>query len=103
MKASIPFRAVLWGASKTPTRFVRRTQWRISGRPTAFRYDRLTPNYDAYWMNDSDAINSLDREETALWFTSRGDDRLNLGPARTDSFQELDPLIIRVRKPAGDT
>jgi hypothetical protein len=59
----------------------------------------LTPNYDHYWMPDSDAVNQLDRYETALWFMSRGDECVNCEGALRGWFQENDQLIIRVHKP----
>ena len=34
--------------------------------PTTLRYRRLTPNYETYWMADSDAVNSIDSHETLL-------------------------------------
>jgi hypothetical protein len=33
--------------------------------PTALRYRRLDPNYEQYWMPDSDAVNSIDSHEGA--------------------------------------
>ena len=41
------------------------------------RYSRLTPSYEVYWEADSDAVNSLDSQEAAIWFVSRGDECLN--------------------------
>jgi SAM-dependent methyltransferase len=52
---------------------------RQGGGPTKLHYRELAANYDHYWMPDSDAINSLDRYEVSLWFTSRGDECLNCG------------------------
>ncbi|MFM2124437.1 MAG: hypothetical protein RL328_888, partial [Acidobacteriota bacterium] len=63
--------------------------------PTDFHYRPIEPNYKEYWMPDSDAINALDRQEMARWFTSRGDECLNCG----DVFlNPNDELIIRVHK-----
>jgi hypothetical protein len=45
--------------------------------PTTLRYRRLTPNYEKYWVPDSDAVNSIDRHEAMLWFRSQGDECLN--------------------------
>ncbi|MFM2126495.1 MAG: hypothetical protein RL328_2946 [Acidobacteriota bacterium] len=63
--------------------------------PTRFHYRPLTPNYEHYWLEDSDAINSLDRYEMALWFTSRGDECLNCDDRFTN---EVEQLVIRVHK-----
>ena len=67
----------------------------LFGGPTRLHYNPLTPNYGKYWMQDSDAINSLDRYETLLWFTSRGDECLN---CEDDFWKMTDQLIIRVHK-----
>lgn len=81
-----------------PTRLLRRAYANFTGSPTQYHYRQLTPNYDQYWMPDSDAINSLDSAETLLWFTSRGDECLNcsLNPVWGNS-----DLIIRVHKSAN--
>ena len=65
---------------------------------TGLRYRRLTPNYEKYWVPDSDAVNSIDRHEAKLWFMSRGDECLNCEDALLDSSG---PLIIRVHKSAS--
>jgi SAM-dependent methyltransferase len=43
-------------------------------RPGAMplKYVRLRPNFERYWMSDSDAVNSLDPFDFILWFASRG-------------------------------
>ena len=69
--------------------------------PTKFHYSRITPNYQTYWMADSDAVNTLGRLETALWFISRGDECVNCdSPLIKMSFTHPseDRLIIRIRK-----
>lgn len=82
------------GASLIPTRYFRQWQTRGSG-PTRFHYQLLEPNYDQYWVSDSDAINGLDYHEMLLWFTSRGDECLNCS---ADPIWDADELIIRVHK-----
>jgi hypothetical protein len=67
--------------------------------PTRLRYRRLTPNYENYWVPDSDAINSIDNYEAMLWFLSRGDECLNCDDASV--FMGGTPLIIRVHKSNG--
>jgi ubiquinone/menaquinone biosynthesis C-methylase UbiE len=69
--------------------------------PTRFHYSRITPNYTKYWMSDSDAVNTLDRLETALWFMSRGDECVNCDrPLGLSVFRRASErrLIIRVKK-----
>jgi SAM-dependent methyltransferase len=66
--------------------------------PTRLRYRRLEPNYEKYWQGDSDAVNSIDSYEAALWFTSRGDECLNCGDMPLFFPLIHHPLIIRVAK-----
>jgi SAM-dependent methyltransferase len=64
---------------------------------TRLRYWRLQPNYEQYWEPDSDAVNSIDSYEAALWFLSRGDECLNCDnlPILVPIYK---PLIIRIHK-----
>ena len=98
IKASIPVRSApaFRIASLLPIRGVRAIAARFG--PTELRYRRLTPNYEQYWVPDSDAVNSIDRHEVKLWFMSRGDECLNCEDALLDSSS---PLIIRVHKSAS--
>jgi SAM-dependent methyltransferase len=65
------------------------------------RYRRLTPNYEKYWVADSDAVNSIDSHEAMLWFLSRGDECLNCEDASMFLPIYSTPLIIRVNKSAS--
>ena len=94
VKTWMPVQSYFWALSKPPVHLARYAAWRSSQGPTRLHYQRLTPNYRHYWMSDSDAANSLDRYEMALWFVSRGDQCLNCA-GFTD---ENDALIIRVHK-----
>ena len=67
---------------------------RLGGGPTHLHYRPLKANYEKYWMPDSDAVNSLDRDEMRLWFTSRGDECLNCEGA----LWGVSELIVRVHK-----
>jgi hypothetical protein len=62
-------------ASLIPNRLVRSAAAQLG--PTKLHYRRLVPNYEKYWVPDSDAINSIDSHEAMLWFLSRGDECLN--------------------------
>jgi SAM-dependent methyltransferase len=94
VKAVYPAHLYLWSLSKPPVHLVRAITWKALGGPTRLHYSRLTPDYSQYWMPDADAASSLDAQETALWFVSRGDECLNCsGLSPTD-----DALIIRVHK-----
>ena len=98
IKASIPLRSsppFKW-MHLIPNRIVRSLVSFVG--PTKLRYHRLTPNYEKYWVPDSDAVNSIDYHEALLWFRSRGDECLNCEGASL--FLQYMPLIIRVHKPA---
>jgi SAM-dependent methyltransferase len=101
IKASIPLRASppFHFMALVPNRVVRELVARFG--PTRLRYHRLTPNYEKYWMPDSDAVNSIDRHEAMLWFRSRGDECLNC--AGVSLFMASTPLIIRVHKSSAQT
>jgi SAM-dependent methyltransferase len=105
IKASLPVRrnALFRMAYLAPIRAIRRSYWEYTGQPTALRYDRLTPNYDRYWTEDSDATASIDTHEAMLWHLSRGDECLNcpegLGEQLLLGHQSL---VIRVNKPRTD-
>jgi SAM-dependent methyltransferase len=90
LRSSGPFRAV----ALVPNRIIRDLVARFG--PTRLRYRRLNPNYDKYWVPDSDAVNSIDSYEAMLWFRSRGDECLNCKGASL--FMASTPLIIRVHK-----
>jgi SAM-dependent methyltransferase len=101
IKATIPFRSLneVRGTGILPVRLSRKIVAQFG--PTALRYERLQPNYERYWVADSDAVNSIDSYEGALWFLSRGDECLNC-----DDSSILLPifnvaLIIRVHKSAS--
>jgi hypothetical protein len=85
--------------SLVPNRIVRNF---VAGfGPTRLRYGRLKPNYEKYWVRDSDAVNSIDSHEAMLWFLSRGDECLNCEDASVFLPLTSMPLIIRVNKTAG--
>ena len=91
LQSSPPFRFM----TLIPNRIVRSLIAQFG--PTRLRYRRLSPNYDKYWVQDSDAVNSIDIHEALLWFRSRGDECLNC--EGTSLFMASMPLIIRVHKP----
>jgi SAM-dependent methyltransferase len=80
------------------SRFARKWQRQLQGGPTRLHYTELEPNYDKYWMSDSDAVNNLDYYEMLQWFLSRGDECLN---CTDDPIYEGGDLLIRVHKPNG--
>lgn len=75
IKASIPFRNMLWFRAlfTLPFRLIRELRFFLRGnKPTKFIYKPLKANYEKYWCADSDACNSMDPHEMLLWFKSRG-------------------------------
>lgn len=103
VKASIPLRTtppfVLM--SLLPIRLARAVVAQFG--PTRLRYRRLKPNYENYWMPDSDAINSIDSHEALIWFLSRGDECLNCEGSQIMTPPLGGPLIIRARKSVPHT
>ena len=98
VKATIPLKIVLEALSNPMVRGARAGAWRLSGTPTTFRYRRLTPNYQTYWEADSDAVNSLDFYEMALWFQSRGDECLTCDASWRGLGPSINPLVIQIHK-----
>jgi hypothetical protein len=83
-----------------PRRLVRLLAWKLSRGPTRFKYRTLRPNYEKFWMSDSDAVNSMDGYEAILWFRSRGDEILHPPtPLRQFLFRN-GHIAVRIRKPA---
>jgi len=97
-KDAIPLRVVLMRFSAPVVRLTRTAEWRLTGRASTFLYHRLTPNFEHYWEPDSDAVNSLDFYEMAMWFRSRGDECLSCEPGWKWLTQTGNPLVIRVHK-----
>src|SRR5688572_1374985 len=96
VKGSIPIRSLreFWLVTALPNRAIRSVA-SVWG-PTRLHYRRLTPNYQEYWQADSDAVNSLDRAEMAMWFETRGDTCLNCeGSWASEHLTDM-PLIIRL-------
>ncbi len=101
IKASVPIRRTVYYRSiyTFPIRFLRYLYARLSGRPTAFRYNLLKPNYTHHWGSaDGDAVNDMDAYEAILWFTSRGDVCLNARSFLSQFFFRKGALVIQVHK-----
>jgi len=67
----------------------------IDDEPSQFTYKQLTPNYDYFWMSDSDAVNSIDPFAAYVWFSSRGGVCLNYPTLRQAFFIRHGPLIFQ--------
>ena len=68
IKASIPIRnSVLWRSMFIfPKRLYRHTLFILGKRYHQIRYKKIKPNWDYYWMSDSDACNSVDPHDAIL-------------------------------------
>jgi len=79
VKASLPIRRspIFQMSYVIPSRAIRYVGSKFGSAPTSFHYRRLAPNFEKYWLPDSDAVNSMDPYEAVLWFESRGDHCLN--------------------------
>jgi SAM-dependent methyltransferase len=75
IKATIPVRnnVLFRSAIVFPRRLVRSIEFIIFGRAFELHFQRLKPNYEKFWMSDSDAAASIDPFEAILWFESQGD------------------------------
>jgi SAM-dependent methyltransferase len=102
VKATIPIaRSRLAKCLYEPhVRLLRLAAARFGSAPSRFRFIRLAPNYDEYWVADSDATTSFTKFELHLWFASRGDDVLESAPLSEMVSRDYrtPPLIVRVRK-----
>ncbi len=98
IKASIPVRAslVFRGSAQIPARILRSVASWVG--PTRLHYRLLHPNYKDYWEPDSDAVNSIDRNEVMLWFRSRGDECLNCEGLAGSPLMRVSALVIRIHK-----
>jgi hypothetical protein len=67
-------------------------------RPTRFRFHRLRPDYQTYWISDADACSRLDSHEGCLFYQSRGYDIL--APGASAARQLLaGHIAVVIRKP----
>lgn len=102
IKASVPlqYSAAFQAMYSLPIRAARLADWKLHGQPTALHYRPIAANYQVYWTNDSDAVNSIDMFEAYLWFRSRGDECLNC-PSTQELMREANQtLVIRVKPPS---
>ncbi|MBI1354096.1 MAG: methyltransferase domain-containing protein [Acidobacteria bacterium] len=90
MKYSLLIREISYfkQAYQYPARAIRTLA--AMGGETTLHFREVDANFDNYWMPDSDAVNSIDCYEAALWFQTRGDDVTMRG----------DPPSLRM--PCGD-
>jgi SAM-dependent methyltransferase len=100
VKASIPLRnSLLFRASYVIPRRLGRFMLAVLGvKPANLRYKELSPNFEIYWMEDSDAVNSLDPFDVIAWFSWRGDQCLNKNTLIRKLFVGTGHLIFLINK-----
>jgi SAM-dependent methyltransferase len=100
IKASIPVRnSVAFRSGYIfPSRMLHWLTWRKRPHPVDFQYRKLTPNYEKYWMSDSDACNSMDPFGAILWFMSRGDKCLSHPTFKSQFFVRTGCLVFEIGK-----
>jgi SAM-dependent methyltransferase len=100
VKASIPWRnSLMFRASYVIPRRLGRLMLACLGlKPAKLRYTELSPNFEIYWMEDSDAVNSLDPFDVIAWFSWRGDQCLNRNTLILKLFVSTGHLIFRINK-----
>ena len=100
IKASVPLRNwIVWRSLFVfSNRFLRLLERTLSKAPTKFRFKRLTPNFEKFWMPDSDAMNKMDPYEAIVWFRSRGDEIIYPASPLKQFLIRTNEICIRVRK-----
>ena len=74
IKLSIPVRDnIIYRSIKLlPKRVFRHLAYLTVKKLHTILYKAIKPNYDIFWMSDSDACNHIDPHDVILWFRSRG-------------------------------
>lgn len=84
---------------RIPAHAIRAAWWHLTGAPTRLHYRKLDLFYERFLGPDSDAVNSLDAFEVAMWFRSRGDECLNCVAGLHEIVRTWGhALVIRVHK-----
>jgi ubiquinone/menaquinone biosynthesis C-methylase UbiE len=87
--------AIIQGLTRIPFRIIRRVYSSIIKKPTKLVYRQLSPNYEIFWMPDSDAACSIDAHEAILYFETRGYLILSHHTLREKIFARYHPVIIK--------
>lgn len=99
VKASLSVRGARWYRAigvmaRRSASFVRSM---VIRGPSRYHYRELEPNWEVFWMSDSDAVASLDQYETVLWFVSRGDECPSHPTWKRAFFNWSPNLVVRVK------
>ena len=74
IKVSIPIQnSILWRALILfPKRVLMHMRFLMGQSFNGLHHKKLKPNYEKFWMSDSDAVNNIDPHDAILWFESNG-------------------------------
>lgn len=100
VKASIPWRnSLIFRAGYViPRRLGRLILACLGIKPANLKYKELSPNFEIFWIQDSDAVNSLDPFDVIAWFSWRGDQCLNKNTLIHKLFVRTGHLLFRINK-----
>jgi len=100
IKSSILIRNKIW--YRAIFIFLKRTyrliKYMIKPGPITFKYLKLNPNYDVFWMADSDACCSIDPYESILWFCSRGHICHSYQTWYSQFLVRTGPIVFRIKE-----
>lgn len=94
MRGSVIFRALFI----FPKRIYTILQATLYNKPVQLRFKKLDPNYETFWMSDSDACSSIDPYDVIHWFCSRGHECLNYNTLLRQFLIRTGPLHFKVNK-----
>ena len=97
-KLSLPLReSLIWRVLlRFPWRLFRVASHFLKPRPTELKYKSLRPDYEKFWMSDSDACSCLDSCESVLYYRSRGCPILHPGTSLLRQlFLRYEPIIFQ--------
>jgi len=100
IKASIPLRnSLIFRAGYViPRRLGRLISAWLGGKQAGLKYKELSPNFEIFWTDDADAVNSMDPFDVIAWFSLRGDQCLNKHTLIRKLFVGTGHLLFRINK-----
>lgn len=85
-----------------PWRVYRRLQALFSSRPGKLSFKRLKPDYEQFWISDSDAASRIDIHEACLFFAARGYEILSPGKSSLKQVFARHVPLIAVKKSSSE-
>ena len=100
VKASIPLRnnLIFRAGYVMPRRLGRLILAWLGAKHAHLEYKGLSPNFEIFWIEDSDAVNSLDPFDVIAWFSWRGDQCLNKNTWMRKLLVSTGHLLFRINK-----